>query len=72
MNSKKRFELATTGDILLTDAQACAYLSITPRTLRLWRCTRGLPFIRISAKNLRYRKSDLEAWLYRMRVVVAA
>jgi excisionase family DNA binding protein len=57
---------------LLTDAEACAFLHITSRTLRLWRRTRGLPHIRISGKEIRYRRSDLDAWLNGLRVAFAA
>jgi predicted site-specific integrase-resolvase len=59
------------GD-LLTDQQAAAILSVEPRTLRLWRNTRSLPYIRITSKVIRYRRSDLEAWLDRSRTVIAA
>jgi hypothetical protein len=62
---------APTGDIL-DDRAAAAYLITTPRTLRLWRQTRGLPFIRITSKVLRYRRPDLDAWLDRRRIAIAA
>jgi excisionase family DNA binding protein len=55
---------------LLTDAQAAALLSVEPRTLRLWRATRGLPHIRLTSKVIRYRKSDLDAWLARHLVAI--
>lgn len=48
---------------LWTDKEACKFLSVEPRCLRLWRRTRGLPFIRITSKVLRYRPADLESWL---------
>lgn len=59
------------GD-LLDDAQAAAFLSITSRTLRLWRQTQGLPHFKITAKIIRYRRSDLDAWVNRRRTAVAA
>ncbi|MBM3833636.1 MAG: helix-turn-helix domain-containing protein [Verrucomicrobia bacterium] len=65
----------STGAILtalLTEAQAAAFLTVKPRTLRLWRHTRGLPHIRITAKEIRYRASDLEEWLARRRTVIGA
>jgi excisionase family DNA binding protein len=57
---------------LLTDEQAAALLNVLPRTLRLWRNTRGLPHIKISGKVIRYRRSDIDAWLDRSRTVIAA
>jgi excisionase family DNA binding protein len=53
---------------LLTDRQAAEILAVEPRTLRLWRHTRGLPHIRITSKVIRYRRSDLDGWLNRHRV----
>jgi excisionase family DNA binding protein len=58
------------GD-LLTDTQAAALLAVQPRTLRLWRHTRGLPHIRLTSKVIRYRRSDLDAWLARRYVAIA-
>jgi len=58
-----------TGD-LMTDEQTAAILAVEPRTLRLWRNTRGLPFIRISSKVIRFRRSDVNAWLERRRTVI--
>jgi DNA-binding transcriptional MerR regulator len=55
---------------LLTDAEAAALLSVEPRTLRLWRHTRGLPFIRITSKVIRYRRCDINGWLDRKRVAI--
>ena len=70
---KKLFEhqtpVANAGE-LLTDAQAAAILSVEPRTLRLWRHTRGLPHIRITSKVIRYRRPDLDAWLGRHYVAI--
>ena len=53
---------------LFTEQQAAAYLQILPRTVRLWRITRGLPFIRISGKTVRFRRNDIEGWLAKHRV----
>ena len=63
---------ATATPELLTDEQAAAFLSVEPRTLRLWRNTQGLPFIRVTSKIIRYRKVDLDGWLARRRVAIAA
>jgi len=64
----------STGAILtalLTEEQAAEFLTVKPRTLRLWRQTRALPHIRISSKEIRYRASDLDEWLARRRTVIA-
>lgn len=55
---------------LLTDEQAARILSVEPRTLRLWRNSRGLPFIRITSKVIRYRLADLNQWLTERRVAI--
>jgi DNA-binding transcriptional MerR regulator len=55
---------------LLDDPQAAAFLNITQRTLRLWRRTRGVPHLKITAKVIRYHRSDLATWVNRCRKVV--
>lgn len=57
---------------LLTDEQLAKEFQIEPRTLRLWRNTRGLPFLKLSKKIIRYRRSDVNAWADRQRVSIAA
>jgi predicted DNA-binding transcriptional regulator AlpA len=56
---------------LLTDKELALQLSIEPRTLRLWRNTLGLPFIKISGKTVRYRDSDVQGWLARRKTVIS-
>jgi len=63
--------LNAVGD-LMDEHQAAAYLLTTPRTLRLWRQTRGVPHIRITSKVIRYRLADIDAWLAQRRVAVVA
>ena len=49
---------------LLNDPQATKHLGLASGTLSVWR-SKGrynIPFIKIGA-NVRYRKSDLDAWL---------
>ncbi len=65
------FQAAIAADFLLDDAGACRLLLTNPRTLRLWRHSLGLPFIRLTAKSLRYRRRDLEQWLDRRRVAIS-
>jgi excisionase family DNA binding protein len=49
---------------LLSSQQAAALINVTSGTLSVWRSTGryGIPFIKIGRK-VRYRKSDLIAWL---------
>lgn len=56
------------GAQLLTEAEAATILSVEPRTLRLWRNTRGLPHLKITNKVVRYRRSELDNWIDRCRV----
>jgi predicted DNA-binding transcriptional regulator AlpA len=60
------------GAEVLDDKQVSALLNTNARTLRLWRATRGLPFIRITSKVIRYRRADIDQWLERRRVAIAA
>jgi hypothetical protein len=60
------------ADQLLDEKKVCELIgNITPRTLRLWRLTRGLPHMKISSKVIRYRRSDVREWVGRSRTVVA-
>lgn len=52
------------SDPLLTEAEAATYLNYRPRTLASWRRTgRGPRFVAVSRTSVRYRKSDLDAWI---------
>jgi excisionase family DNA binding protein len=52
------------GSRLLDEYEVAAWLSISVRTLRNWRVQGGhIPFIRVGKKAVRYRSSDVEAWL---------
>jgi excisionase family DNA binding protein len=55
---------------IFDDPQACAYLHIESRTLRLWRHERGLPHMKITSKVILYRRSDLDKWLNKHRIAV--
>lgn len=49
---------------LLTTDQAASYLSFERRTLEGWRHRGGgPPFVRVSARGVRYRRSDLDGWI---------
>jgi predicted DNA-binding transcriptional regulator AlpA len=55
-------------DPLLTEAQAGSYIGYSQRTLAGWRYKGGGPvYIRVSATSVRYRLSDLEAWIAERR-----
>jgi excisionase family DNA binding protein len=71
-NIKVQTSPANQAGDLLTDTEAAALLSVEPRTLRLWRHTRGLPHIRLTSKVIRYRRCDLDAWLGRHFVQIRA
>lgn len=56
---------ATVGGAILTIDQAAAYLSIPKATLYTWRTRRtgfGPPAVKLGG-CLRYRRSDLDAWV---------
>lgn len=49
---------------LLPQKRVAAMLSVSPRALEAWRMRGGgPPFIRISKRCVRYRRSDVDAWL---------
>jgi hypothetical protein len=52
-----------------SNPKAAKYIDITPGTLAVWRSTGrfAIPFFRIGSK-IRYRKSDLDAFLASRRV----
>jgi len=48
----------------LTSKKAAGYLGISEAVLRLWRSEgRGPRFFRAGEKLIRYRRSDLDAWI---------
>lgn len=58
-------------DPLLTSDEAAAYLDVAKHTLSVWRSTGRyrLPFVKVG-RLVRYRKSDLDAFLARRTVGV--
>ncbi|MCP3963421.1 MAG: helix-turn-helix domain-containing protein [bacterium] len=51
-------------DPLLTTEETAAYVGATPRTLEAWRVRGGgPPFVKVSRRMVRYRLSDLAAWV---------
>ena len=55
----------------LNDPQVAALFGVTKRMLRLWR-RRGLPYHKPTKKIIRYRKSEVEAWMDASRVAEVA
>jgi len=55
---------SATEPILLTEGQAATILGFSPRTLQAWRVRGGGPaFVHVSARCVRYRREELEAWI---------
>jgi hypothetical protein len=54
---------ATAQRALLTTREAAEYLARKPQTLTNWRCQRIGPKYTGAGKGIRYRQSDLDAWL---------
>ncbi len=51
-------------DTLFNEAQAARYLNLSPRTLAQWRARDlGPPWIRVSARVIRYQRQTLREWL---------
>lgn len=49
---------------LVDETVAAQILDVTPGTLQVWRSTgrHSIPFVKVG-RNVRYRRTDLEAWL---------
>jgi predicted DNA-binding transcriptional regulator AlpA len=55
---------------MLNTEEAAAFLGLKGPTLRDWKCQRiGPPFVQLSARVVRYRRSDLEKFIAARRVV---
>lgn len=54
---------------LLNEREAAEYFGVEPRTIRLWR-NKGLPFIRLTSKVVRFRQPDLNEWVAARRTVI--
>lgn len=53
-------QLPTDPDALLTTHEAARLIGLERRTLESWRCRGGgMPFVRISARAVRYRRRDI-------------
>ena len=51
-------------DPLLNPNEAAEFLDVAEKSLAVWRCTGrySIPFYKVG-RHVKYRKSDLEAWL---------
>lgn len=59
-------EPANSASRLINEDKAAKHLSVSKRTLRNWRVRGGgPPFVKISARCIRYRAADLDAWAER-------
>ena len=52
---------------LMTEKQTCAYLNVSKRNLYCWRMAGLVPYFKIG-RAVRFRKSELDATLERMRM----
>jgi predicted DNA-binding transcriptional regulator AlpA len=49
---------------LIDEKEAALYLGYTVRALQNWRLRGGGPrFVKVSARSIRYRRADLDAWI---------
>lgn len=49
---------------VIDENEAAAFMGISPKTLQGWRTRRmGPPYVRIARKCIRYRKTDLQAYM---------
>jgi excisionase family DNA binding protein len=62
-----------TDDKLLTRREAADLLGISPETLTIWACTKRypLPYVKVG-RSVRYRRTDLEAFIESRTVVPSA
>jgi predicted DNA-binding transcriptional regulator AlpA len=63
MKTTHQFTESTGPERLVTTRQIAAHAQVSQRTVANWRATRRIPFIRINARNVRYRLSEVEAAL---------
>jgi len=55
---------------VMNEAECADYLRQKPRTIRLWRKRRGLPFIKLTSKVVLFRRPDVDGWLAQHRVAM--
>ena len=58
---------------LLTTDEVATLTGLSPETLAQWRwLKKELPFVRLGKKCVRYRESDIDAWLAKRLVSVSS
>jgi excisionase family DNA binding protein len=58
---------------LLTTDEVAEMTGLSPETLAQWRwLKKGIPFVRLGKKCVRYRQSDIDAWLAKRLVSVTS
>jgi len=61
------------GERMLTRPEAAEYLGIKPQTLAVWAMSgKHLPVVKVGKKSVRYRESDLRAFIERQLVPATA
>jgi hypothetical protein len=61
--------LAASSDPVMTPAEAAAYIRRDEKTLKWWRYVgRGPSYLKMEGGQIRYRASDLEAYLQSQRI----
>jgi predicted DNA-binding transcriptional regulator AlpA len=66
---QERNDGGRTTNELLSQREVAVRLGISARTVEGWRARGvGPPYLRLSARAVRYRSSDLEQWLNQRRV----
>lgn len=69
-NRKDRMKPTSNPMQLLTEQEVASMLRTSPRALRLWRRTRGLPHVKISSKSVLYKPGELDRWLSQHSVAI--
>ncbi len=60
-------ENAKENSEVLNENAVAALFEVQPRTIRLWRRTKGLPHYKLCAKVVRFRRPDVLTWLEKFR-----
>ena len=73
MNTADVSSLESVKRDLLDTTEAAAILDVVPGTLEVWRSTKrhNIPFVKVG-RLVRYRRSDLVAWLESRTIGLAA
>jgi len=67
MNRSETIEVASQGtqwgnDLPLTVREAAKFLGVSPQTVYLWVERKQIPHLRVMGRNIRFLKSDLDAF----------